>query len=75
MMIIFTCSWLFVVIIRHLKLEILCLIRGFEIVDIMIALQLMLRKSLAYEGLARGLHEGAKGIEKHDVQLRSSRRL
>ena len=43
--------------------------------DIMIALQLMLRKSLAYEGLARGLHEGAKGIEKHDVQLRSSRRL
>ncbi|KAG5063803.1 hypothetical protein JHK85_004986 [Glycine max] len=57
------------------KLEILCLIRGFEIVDIMIALQLMLRKSLAYEGLARGLHEGAKGIEKHDVQLRSSRRF
>ncbi|WJX65580.1 40S ribosomal protein S12 [Trifolium repens] len=36
---------------------------------IMNALQLVLRKSLAYGGLACGLHEGAKVIEKHVGQL------
>jgi small subunit ribosomal protein S12e len=40
-----------------------------EPMDIMTALQLVLRKSLAYGGLARGLHEGAKVIEKHAGQL------
>ncbi|KAJ1428500.1 Ribosomal protein S12e [Sesbania bispinosa] len=40
-----------------------------EPMDIMTALQLVLRKSLAYGGLARGLHEGAKVIEKHAAQL------
>ena len=28
-----------------------------------------MRKSLAHGGLAQGLHEGAKEIEKHGVQL------
>nr|XP_023929763.1 40S ribosomal protein S12-like [Quercus suber] len=37
--------------------------------DIMTALQLVLRKSLAHGGLAGGLHEGAKVIEKHAAQL------
>ncbi|KAL9683089.1 hypothetical protein QQ045_014904 [Rhodiola kirilowii] len=40
-----------------------------EPMDIMIALQLVLKKSLASGGLARGLHEGAKVIEKHAAQL------
>ncbi|KAJ7979623.1 40S ribosomal protein S12 [Quillaja saponaria] len=40
-----------------------------EKLDIMTALQLVLRKSLAHGGLARGLHEGAKVIEKHAAQL------
>jgi len=40
-----------------------------EPMDIMTALQLVLRKSLAYGGLARGLHESAKIIEKHAAQL------
>ena len=40
-----------------------------EPMDIMTALQLVLRKSLAYGGLSRGLHEGAKVIEKHAAQL------
>ncbi|KAG2723241.1 hypothetical protein I3843_02G139300 [Carya illinoinensis] len=40
-----------------------------ETMDIMTALQLVLRKSLAHGGLARGLHEGAKVIEKHAAQL------
>ncbi|KAM7480278.1 hypothetical protein LguiA_028491 [Lonicera macranthoides] len=40
-----------------------------EPMDIMTALQLVLRKSLAHGGLARGLHEGAKVIEKHAGQL------
>lgn len=35
-----------------------------EPVDIMTALQIVLKKSLAHGGLARGLHEGAKVIEK-----------
>ncbi|GAB2210674.1 hypothetical protein Droror1_Dr00015955 [Drosera rotundifolia] len=33
------------------------------------ALQLCLRKSRAYGGIARGLHEAAKAIEKHTAQL------
>ncbi|KAL2338207.1 hypothetical protein Fmac_012653 [Flemingia macrophylla] len=40
-----------------------------EPMDIMTALQLVLRKSLAYGGLARGLHEAAKVIEKDAAQL------
>lgn len=40
-----------------------------EPMDIMTALQLVLKKSLAHGGLARGLHEGAKVIEKHAAQL------
>ncbi|KAK7827533.1 40s ribosomal protein s12 [Quercus suber] len=40
-----------------------------EAMDIMTALQLLLRKSLAHGGLAGGLHEGAKVIEKHAAQL------
>ncbi|XP_043702757.1 40S ribosomal protein S12-like [Telopea speciosissima] len=40
-----------------------------EPMDIMTALQLVLKKSLAHSGLARGLHEGAKVIEKHAAQL------
>lgn len=37
--------------------------------DIMTALQLVLRKSRAHGGLSRGLHEAAKVIEKHAAQL------
>ncbi|KAJ0007321.1 hypothetical protein Pint_30331 [Pistacia integerrima] len=40
-----------------------------EAMDLMTALQIVLRKSLAHGGLARGLHEGAKVIEKHAAQL------
>ncbi|XP_016487007.1 small ribosomal subunit protein eS12 [Nicotiana tabacum] len=40
-----------------------------EPMDIMTALQLVLRKSRAHGGLAKGLHEGAKVIEKHAAQL------
>lgn len=40
-----------------------------EPMDIMTALQLVLRKSRAHGGLSRGLHEGAKVIEKHAAQL------
>ncbi|GAB2269540.1 40S ribosomal protein S12 [Dionaea muscipula] len=40
-----------------------------ESMDLMTALQLVLKKSLAHGGLARGLHEGAKVIEKHAAQL------
>ncbi|OVA01260.1 Ribosomal protein S12e [Macleaya cordata] len=40
-----------------------------EPMDIMTALQLVLKKSLAHDGLCRGLHQGAKVIEKHAAQL------
>ncbi|KAF4349246.1 hypothetical protein G4B88_007843 [Cannabis sativa] len=40
-----------------------------EPMDLMTALQLVLRKALAHSGLARGLHEGAKVIEKHAAQI------
>ncbi|PIA37087.1 hypothetical protein AQUCO_03100085v1 [Aquilegia coerulea] len=40
-----------------------------EPMDIMTALQLVLKKSLAHDGLVRGIHEGAKVIEKHAAQL------
>ncbi|KAI3688607.1 hypothetical protein L2E82_46301 [Cichorium intybus] len=40
-----------------------------EPMDIMTALQLVLRKSLAHGGLVRGLHEAAKVIEKHAALL------
>ncbi|KAL2621261.1 hypothetical protein R1flu_001466 [Riccia fluitans] len=40
-----------------------------EPMDILTGLQLVLKKSLAHDGLARGLHESAKAIEKHAAQL------
>lgn len=40
-----------------------------EPMDIMTALQLVLKKSMAYNGLARGLHQSAKAIEKNAAQL------
>ncbi|KAK6942273.1 Ribosomal protein L7Ae/L30e/S12e/Gadd45 [Dillenia turbinata] len=40
-----------------------------EPMDIMTALQLVLNKSQSHGGLTRGLHEGAKVIEKHAAQL------
>ncbi|MQL72571.1 hypothetical protein Taro_004909 [Colocasia esculenta] len=40
-----------------------------EPMDLMTALQLVIKKSLAHDGVARGLHEGAKVIEKHAAQL------
>ncbi|KAK4798882.1 hypothetical protein SAY86_024247 [Trapa natans] len=40
-----------------------------EPMDLMTALQIVLRKSLAHGGLLRGLHEGAKAIEKHGALL------
>lgn len=40
-----------------------------ETLDLISALQIVLRKSLANGGLARGLHEGAKVIEKNVALL------
>nr|CAD1819614.1 unnamed protein product [Ananas comosus var. bracteatus] len=40
-----------------------------EPMDLMTALQLVLKKSAAHDGLAKGLREAAKSIEKHAAQL------
>uniref|UniRef100_A0A1D1YP23 40S ribosomal protein S12 n=1 Tax=Anthurium amnicola TaxID=1678845 RepID=A0A1D1YP23_9ARAE len=40
-----------------------------EPMDLMTALRLVIKKSLAHDGIARGLHEGAKVIEKHAAQI------
>eukprot|EP00850_Spirogloea_muscicola_P004011 SM000017S02751 [mRNA] locus=s17:59112:59617:- [translate_table: standard] len=40
-----------------------------ERMDTMTALQQVLKKALAHDGLARGLHEAAKAVEKHTAQL------
>ncbi|KAB2027743.1 hypothetical protein ERO13_D05G053200v2 [Gossypium hirsutum] len=40
-----------------------------EPIDINTALPLVVRKSQAHGGLARGLHEAAKAIEKHNAHL------
>lgn len=40
-----------------------------EPMDVMTALQMVLKKALAHDGLARGLHQGAKVIEKGTAQL------
>lgn len=40
-----------------------------EDMDLMTALQHVLRKSLNHGGLSKGIHEGAKVIEKHAAQL------
>ena len=40
-----------------------------EPMDLMSALQQVLKKALAHNSLARGLHEGCKAIERGDAQL------
>ncbi|KAK8471127.1 hypothetical protein PHAVU_003G138356, partial [Phaseolus vulgaris] len=40
-----------------------------EAMEIMTAFQLVLKKSLAFGSLTRGLHEAAKVIKKHVAQL------
>merc|ERR1711937_1101260 len=40
-----------------------------EPMDLMSALQMVLKKALAHNQLARGLHEGCKAIERGDCQL------
>ncbi|XP_024399722.1 small ribosomal subunit protein eS12 [Physcomitrium patens] len=40
-----------------------------EPMDILTGLQIVLKKALAHDGLAKGLHESAKAIEKHAAQL------
>ncbi|XP_072958271.1 small ribosomal subunit protein eS12-like isoform X1 [Typha angustifolia] len=40
-----------------------------EPMDLMTALQLVMKKSSAHDGLIRGLREAAKAIEKHAAQL------
>lgn len=39
-----------------------------EPMDINTAVQLVLKKSLAHDGLSRGLHEAARAIEKVNAQ-------
>ena len=40
-----------------------------EPMDLMTALQLVMKKSSAHDGLVKGLREAAKAIEKHAAQL------
>ena len=40
-----------------------------EAMDINAAVRMVLKKSLQHDGLARGLHEGARAIEKGQAQL------
>ncbi|XP_025800612.1 40S ribosomal protein S12-like isoform X3 [Panicum hallii] len=40
-----------------------------EPMDLMTALQLVMKKSSAHDGLVKGLREAAKAIEKHSAQL------
>uniref|UniRef100_A0A8R7TG79 40S ribosomal protein S12 n=1 Tax=Triticum urartu TaxID=4572 RepID=A0A8R7TG79_TRIUA len=40
-----------------------------EPMDLMTALQLVMKKSSAHDGLVKGLREAAKSIEKHAAQL------
>lgn len=37
--------------------------------DILTGLQMVLKKALAHDGLAKGLHESAKAVEKHAAQM------
>ena len=37
--------------------------------DVMTALQIVLKKALAHDGVARGLHEAVKTIEKGEAQI------
>uniref|UniRef100_A0ACD5X9G2 Uncharacterized protein n=1 Tax=Avena sativa TaxID=4498 RepID=A0ACD5X9G2_AVESA len=40
-----------------------------EPMDLMTALQLVMKKSVAHDGLVKGLREAAKAIEKHAAQI------
>lgn len=44
-----------------------------EAMDINAAVRMVLKKSLQHDGLARGLHEGARAIEKGQVRSHAMR--